>query len=328
MQEFGRAVRSAWGSGAALKLCCRRSVRQLAMFERMSASPDGGRHSRVVPDRRPADPANDHRAHWSSMPATTSFRCRAAVPRRHPRPRMLEFDGTDHALARRSRRENDRDRRLPHRQPRGTLAVTSCPAHLDVHRHGRIDGTAAATMTSGGGRYSTADEVWPTHRTIGGTVVKSTGDGHLTTFDGPRRPSAAPRRRADAETLGIEIRAGIHTGDANYSTPTSGIAIHIAARIWPGRRRRHPRPHRPGPGRRLGHRLRTAAASSCVACPAPGNLAVDRHGARAGSAEAALVSMPALALAPRCAARPRPGGNDRTVDPPRMARLAPATSRS
>ena len=41
LQEFGRAVRSAWGSGAALKLCCRRSrsIRQLAMLERMSASP-------------------------------------------------------------------------------------------------------------------------------------------------------------------------------------------------------------------------------------------------------------------------------------------------
>ncbi len=40
-QEFGRAVRSAWGSGAALKalLPSVRSIRQLAMLERMSASP-------------------------------------------------------------------------------------------------------------------------------------------------------------------------------------------------------------------------------------------------------------------------------------------------
>ena len=40
-QELGRAARSAWGSGAALKnlLPSVRSIRQLAMFERMSASP-------------------------------------------------------------------------------------------------------------------------------------------------------------------------------------------------------------------------------------------------------------------------------------------------
>jgi pimeloyl-ACP methyl ester carboxylesterase len=39
--EFGRAVRSAWGSGAALKglVPSFRSMRQLAMLERMSASP-------------------------------------------------------------------------------------------------------------------------------------------------------------------------------------------------------------------------------------------------------------------------------------------------
>ena len=41
LQEFGRGVRSAWGSGAALRigLPSVRSIRQLATFERMSASP-------------------------------------------------------------------------------------------------------------------------------------------------------------------------------------------------------------------------------------------------------------------------------------------------
>ena len=41
LQEFGRASRSAWGSGAALKclLPSVRSIRQLGMLERMSASP-------------------------------------------------------------------------------------------------------------------------------------------------------------------------------------------------------------------------------------------------------------------------------------------------
>ena len=49
---------------------------------------------------------------------------------------------------------------------------------------------------------------------FGGTVVKSTGDGHLATFDGPTQAiRCAEALRADAETLGIEIRAGIHTGE-------------------------------------------------------------------------------------------------------------------
>src|SRR4029453_4479498 len=49
---------------------------------------------------------------------------------------------------------------------------------------------------------------------FGGTGVKSTGDGHLVTFDGPTQAiRCVEALRADAETLGIEIRAGIHTGE-------------------------------------------------------------------------------------------------------------------
>ena len=68
---------------------------------------------------------------------------------------------------------------------------------------------------------------------FGGTVVKSTGDGHLTTFDGPTQAiRCAEALRADAETLGIEIRAGIHTGECELlDADIGGIAVHIAARI-------------------------------------------------------------------------------------------------
>ena len=68
---------------------------------------------------------------------------------------------------------------------------------------------------------------------FGGTVVKSTGDGHLATFDGPTQAiRCAEALRADAETLGIQIRAGIHTGECELlDTDIGGIAVHIAARI-------------------------------------------------------------------------------------------------
>jgi class 3 adenylate cyclase len=68
---------------------------------------------------------------------------------------------------------------------------------------------------------------------FGGTVVKSIGDGHLATFDGPTQAiRCAEALRADAETLGIEIRAGIHTGECELlDNDIGGIAVHIAARI-------------------------------------------------------------------------------------------------
>ena len=65
-QEFGRAVRSAWGSGAALK--CLAAVgpvdtpaRNVGAHERQPGDGAGDNRS-DVPDRRPADPADDHRA--------------------------------------------------------------------------------------------------------------------------------------------------------------------------------------------------------------------------------------------------------------------------
>ncbi|MGV0801874.1 adenylate/guanylate cyclase domain-containing protein, partial [Mycolicibacterium elephantis] len=68
---------------------------------------------------------------------------------------------------------------------------------------------------------------------FGGTVVESTGDGHLITFEGPTLAiRCAETLRAEAETLGIEIRAGIHTGECELlETSIAGIAVHIAARI-------------------------------------------------------------------------------------------------
>ncbi len=68
---------------------------------------------------------------------------------------------------------------------------------------------------------------------FGGAVVKSTGDGHLATFDGPTQAiHCAEALYADAELLGIEIRAGIHTGECELlDTDIAGIAVHIAARI-------------------------------------------------------------------------------------------------
>ncbi len=69
---------------------------------------------------------------------------------------------------------------------------------------------------------------------FGGHEVKTIGDAFLVTFDGP--PSSALRcARAICEAvraLGIELRAGLHTGECEIiGDDVGGMAVHIAARV-------------------------------------------------------------------------------------------------
>jgi class 3 adenylate cyclase len=66
-----------------------------------------------------------------------------------------------------------------------------------------------------------------------GRVVKSTGDGLLATFDGPARAIRCARSLVDELSAeGVQIRAGIHTGEIEQrGTDVGGIAVHICARI-------------------------------------------------------------------------------------------------
>lgn len=67
-----------------------------------------------------------------------------------------------------------------------------------------------------------------------GRFVKSLGDGMLATFDGPSRAiSTAIAIRGDVRELGLEIRAGLHTGECELllDDDVGGLAVHIGARI-------------------------------------------------------------------------------------------------
>jgi class 3 adenylate cyclase len=66
-----------------------------------------------------------------------------------------------------------------------------------------------------------------------GKLVKMTGDGILATFDGPGRAIRCATALADAlRPLGVEIRAGLHTGEIEMrDTDIAGIGVHIAARV-------------------------------------------------------------------------------------------------
>ncbi len=66
-----------------------------------------------------------------------------------------------------------------------------------------------------------------------GRAVRSTGDGILATFDGPARAiRCALAISGEVRRLGIEIRAGLHTGECEVRGESlEGLAIHIAARV-------------------------------------------------------------------------------------------------
>jgi class 3 adenylate cyclase/pimeloyl-ACP methyl ester carboxylesterase len=70
-------------------------------------------------------------------------------------------------------------------------------------------------------------------RRFRGHEVKTTGDGILATFDGPARAiRCAESIQGGARRLGIEVRAGVHTGEVEMrGDDVSGIAVHIAQRV-------------------------------------------------------------------------------------------------
>jgi len=70
--------------------------------------------------------------------------------------------------------------------------------------------------------------------------VKNSGDGFLATFDGPARAvNCAAEIIERVESLGLSVRAGVHTGECERrEDDVAGIAVHIASRVM----------HEAGPG--------------------------------------------------------------------------------
>jgi class 3 adenylate cyclase len=66
-----------------------------------------------------------------------------------------------------------------------------------------------------------------------GAEVATTGDGFLARFDSPAQAiEAACAVRRAVEPLGLQIRAGVHTGECEVTGNTlAGMAVHIASRI-------------------------------------------------------------------------------------------------
>lgn len=306
-QRFGRAVLSAWGSGEALKclLPSVRSSRQLGMLERMCASPGMARATLEAAfqiDVRPILPTLTmptlvvHATRDPGVPVQAGRYLTAHIPD----ARMVELDGTDHAPW-----FTDPDKIATEIEELLTGSHATVPPSNRALRTVLFTDIVASTERAA----ANGDERWrailqrfgeitaEAARRYGGTVVKSTGDGYLITFDAPTQGiRCAENLRDGVERLGVEIRIGIHTGECELmDTDIGGIAVHIAARIL----------GRAGGGEILVSRtVRDLVVGSGIGFQerglvelrgVPGEwelVAVDRHGTGIASREAQLAAAP------------------------------------
>src|SRR5436853_271203 len=72
-----------------------------------------------------------------------------------------------------------------------------------------------------------------TGRARRGREIKTVGDGFLATFDGPARGvRCAEAIAAQVQPLGVEIRAGLHTGEVAFEgDDVAGLGVAIGARV-------------------------------------------------------------------------------------------------
>jgi class 3 adenylate cyclase len=119
-----------------------------------------------------------------------------------------------------------------HGQPRDDRRVLATVVFTDI-----VDSTRRAAELG--------DEAWTDLLAIhdaraqseiaraGGRWIASTGDGLVAIFDGPGRAVRCARAISDAvRSLGLQIRAGAHTGEIELTDDdVRGIAVHTAARV-------------------------------------------------------------------------------------------------
>jgi pimeloyl-ACP methyl ester carboxylesterase len=242
LQLFGRAVRSSWGTGEAMQqlLPSVGATQLLGMMERMSASPGMARATYEATFRTDVLPVLGAIA----VPTLVIHAKDDLVPVQGgryladhiPGARFLEVEGSDHAPW-----ISDPDRIVAGIEEflTGTRGAQA-PSHRALRTVLFSDMVASTDRAAAMG-----DERWRallerfgevTTRLadqFGGTVIKSTGDGHLATFEGPTQAIRCTEAlRSETESLGIEIRAGIHTGECELmDDDIGGIAVHIAARV-------------------------------------------------------------------------------------------------
>jgi class 3 adenylate cyclase len=307
LQPLGRAVRSSWGTGETVKVLlpsAPASLAQLGMVERMSASPGMARATieaalridvrSILPTI--CTPTLVIHATDDPIPVQGARYLAAHIPG----ARLMEIDGHDHApwISDPERISDAIEEFLTgtHGAPRHTNRALKTVLFTD------IVGSTARAAAMGDERWRAVLERLgqTTINLVGrfnGNVVKSTGDGHLATFDGPTHAiRCADALHESAKSLGIEVRAGIHTGECELiGDDIGGIAVHIASRVL----------SQAAPCETLvSSAVRDLVVGSGIGFEERGShelkgvpgrwllLAVDPRGAKPGSSEATLASLP------------------------------------
>jgi pimeloyl-ACP methyl ester carboxylesterase len=246
LDAFLARVESDWGTGVGLGALAPSSandpaVRRLwARFQRMAASPGTAVHILRMASE------TDARSVLSSIrvPALVVHRTGDRfIPVEHgrylaehiPRARLVELPGDDHLP-----QFGDSDAVLDEIQEfltgvRGAdepERVLTTVLFTDI-----VDSTARASEL-GDRRWRDLLESYHLAvrrelRRFRGREVDTAGDGFFASFDGPARAiRCAHAIAAAARGLGVEIRAGVHTGECELlGDKISGIAVHLGARV-------------------------------------------------------------------------------------------------
>jgi pimeloyl-ACP methyl ester carboxylesterase len=235
-----------WGSGENMVLFSpsiagdEQLTRQFGRFQRMAASPGAAAavlRMAIETDVRHLLPAI--RVPTLIIHRTGDLVCHVEGARymaeRIPGARYVELAGDDHTPW-----TGDSDAVLDHIQEflTGARGVPEPDRVLATVLFTDIVGSTERAAALGDRRWR---EVCDSHDALvrrelarfRGREVETAGDSFLATFDGPARAIRCATAAADAvRPLGIQLRAGLHTGECEiHAGKLGGIAVHIGARV-------------------------------------------------------------------------------------------------
>jgi class 3 adenylate cyclase len=245
-EELMALIDQAWGSGRIAALYSpsltedARFMRFLARFERSAASPAMARR---LLDMSAGTDLQDflalvrvptlvlHRSHDTFIPVERGRELAQGIPD----ARFVELDGIDNSIV-----AGDTDAALDEIEEfitgeRGSWesdTVLATVLFTDI-----VDSTRrAAELGDREWAYVLAEHDRLVRQALvryRGREIKTLGDGFLSTFDGPARAvRCAQEIERGLDRIGIEARAGLHTGEVQMTgNDVHGLAVNIAARI-------------------------------------------------------------------------------------------------
>jgi class 3 adenylate cyclase len=238
------AIENHWGEGTLLSVFAPSQVGNRAFEEwwgrmqRSAVSPGMARQlvemlsqtdlSAVLPTIR-VPTLVTHQSHDPYIPVEAGREVAALIPD----ARFIEYPGTDTYGWVEGPSLDDVEEFLTGRRPAQEVdRVLATVMFTD------IVGSTAAASRLGDGPWR---ELLAAHHSVvrgeldrwRGTEVKTIGDGFLATFDGPARAvRCAAEIVEQVRTLGLQLRAGLHTGECELvGDDVAGIAVHIGARV-------------------------------------------------------------------------------------------------